>query len=71
MAILAILAVPQSDGETGGGTGGETGWGGTNGTPQAGKHTRDVTKTITKYFKWEGGVKIFVSAKTEGQKKVK
>ena len=58
-----------TDGETGGTTGGQTEGGGTDGTPQAGLHTRDVSKTITKYFKWEAGVKIFVSAKTQGAEK--
>ena len=62
-----VHAQSETDGEAGG-TDGETG-GGTGGTPQAGKHTRDVSKTITKYFKWEAGVKIFVSAKTEGAEK--
>ena len=65
-----IHAQSETNGETGGtggsGTDGETGRGGTDGTPQAGLHTRDVSKTITKYFKWEGGVKIFVSASTQG-----
>ena len=56
-----------SDGEAGGQPGGE----GTNGTPQAGKHTRNVTKTITKYFKWEAGVKVFVSASTQGAQETK
>ena len=65
-----------TDGETGGGgTDGETGGGGnngggdTNGTPQAGKHKRDVTKEITKYVKWEGGVKILFNVQVEGSQK--
>ena len=54
-----------ADGEAGGGAGGV----GTNGTPQAGKHKRDVEKKIIKYVKWEGGVKLIFNVQVEGSKR--
>ena len=65
-----LHAQTETNGENGGGTNGGTNTGsGTNGTPQAGKHKRDVSKTITKYVKWEGGVKLFFNVQVEGSEK--